>query len=357
MSHLKTSKTSKMSYVKKFLSNGGLFGILIFALLIFAIRSVNLKAFIREVINSDFKYLILGLFFMFVFVCCEAANIAGTFKMLGSKQNIKNSLKYACAGFFFSSITPSASGGQPMQVFYMVHDGNSGVKGCLVLLLNFLCYQVVSVFYGLMGYIFYGRAIFETRPPLHWLFIISLFLVLLVIAFTLLAMFRKNVILAVGKFIKWLVKLFSKDKAESFGKAFSKIVDEYSQGAIYIMRHPMQIVRVMLVTMVQIGMLGAVTCAVYLALGVTGHSLIEVFFTQSIITLAASVAPLPGAVGVNEGVFYFLFSRIFPSNKLASAMILTRGISFYLPTFITAIVCAVSYTTIKRKKLHSKIIS
>lgn len=57
--------------------------------------------------------------------------------------------------------------------------------------------------------------------------------------------------------------------------------------------------------------------------------------------------PLPGAVGVSEGGFLGIFKFLFPVNLLTSAMLLSRGISFYLCVLISGI--SVLYFTLRKK--------
>ena len=46
--------------------------------------------------------------------------------------------------------------------------------------------------------------------------------------------------------------------------------------------------------------------------------------------MAVSYMPMPGTVGASEGVFMLMFKSLFPVNVLSSAMLISRGVSFYL---------------------------
>ena len=43
-------------------------------------------------------------------------------------------IQYSFIGFFYSGITPSATGGQPVQLYYMNKDGNRGSDSTVVLM-------------------------------------------------------------------------------------------------------------------------------------------------------------------------------------------------------------------------------
>ena len=58
-------------------------------------------------------------------------------KALNEKSTFLENLKYALIGFFFSSITPAASGGQPMQIYYMHKEKISVASSTLALLIRY----------------------------------------------------------------------------------------------------------------------------------------------------------------------------------------------------------------------------
>ena len=57
---------------------------------------------------------------------------------------------YSFVGFFFSCITPSASGGQPMQIFYMKKDKLPIPVTTLVLMIVTITYKAVLVVIGVL---------------------------------------------------------------------------------------------------------------------------------------------------------------------------------------------------------------
>ena len=55
-----------------------------------------------------------------------------------------------------------------------------------------------------------------------------------------------------------------------------------------------------------------------------------------------SCLPLPGTVGINESVFLILYSHIYNDGNIMDALILQRGITFYLFVFINLIVVIIN---------------
>ena len=63
-------------------------------------------------------FLLLGLALMFGYVGCEALCSRLILGRLGHKISYGHCLGYSFVGFYVSSITPSATGGQPAQIYY-----------------------------------------------------------------------------------------------------------------------------------------------------------------------------------------------------------------------------------------------
>ena len=109
---------SKAMTSKSIFKNSILF-IALIAITFFILFKDNSISNILESLRSvNIIYVFLGILCMFLFICCEVINIRRMLKLFSYNISIFRGLKYSFVGFFFSSITPSASGGQPMQVYY-----------------------------------------------------------------------------------------------------------------------------------------------------------------------------------------------------------------------------------------------
>ena len=87
---------------------------------------------------------------------------------------------------------------------------------------------------------------------------------------------------------------------------------------------------------------------VYKGFGLGDFNVLEVIALQAVLYVAVSALPLPGALGVSESAFMILFRTMFPAGILSSAMVLSRGISFYLFVLVTGL-CVAGLVLIKRK--------
>ena len=68
---------------------------------------------------------------------------------------------------FFSCITPSASGGQPMQIYFMKKDKLPIPVTTLVLMIVTITYKAVLVVIGIVIWIFWQRLSGRISWPVH----------------------------------------------------------------------------------------------------------------------------------------------------------------------------------------------
>ena len=73
---------------------------------------------------------VLALFF----VAAEGSMIYILLHAMEGTSSLWRCIQYSYIGFFYSGITPSATGGQPMQLYYMKKDGNELSKSSIVLM-------------------------------------------------------------------------------------------------------------------------------------------------------------------------------------------------------------------------------
>ncbi|MDE6956125.1 MAG: flippase-like domain-containing protein, partial [Oscillospiraceae bacterium] len=102
-------------------------------------------------LGADWRVLLLGLPLMALFLCCEAAATYAVLRSLGCGQPFRRCAYYSCTGFFFSTITPSATGGQPAQILAMGRDGVPTASGALDMLLVTIGYNTAAMGWGVFA--------------------------------------------------------------------------------------------------------------------------------------------------------------------------------------------------------------
>lgn len=331
---------------KSMIKNMALFiGLICFTLwMILKEQSINE---IVDVFKSlKYQYMVIGLGFMVVFLLLEGINIRRTLKNLDKKITVKQSFRYALIGFFFSAITPAASGGQPMQIFYMNKDGISAGKSTLALLINLMCMQIVTISMAFISVFVNNRIM---NKALTALFSIGISLNLLALLLLLISIFSRRLSRGLVKFSLKILKIFKAKNYTQKRKKIAKELRKYHESSKYIKGNKKLIFKNLLTTYIQFIFYYAISYCVYLALGFTQSNVFEMITMQSLLFATVSGIPSPGAVGVSEGAFIEIYRMVYPVSLIRSATIALRFLNFYLFVFISGIVIIANNLKSKKK--------
>ena len=133
---------------KKYLLNIVFFILLIVLTFYILLKDQNILDIFNLMLNSNKTFILIAIFCMFVYLLLEAVNMLRTIRISGNKHiKLSSALKYAFIGFFFSAVTPAASGGQPMQIYYMHRDKIPVADSTLALLMNLFSFQIIILYY------------------------------------------------------------------------------------------------------------------------------------------------------------------------------------------------------------------
>lgn len=333
--------------IKRMIRNFILFIALIILTFSIILKDQDITEIYGILIDSKKQYILIAILAMSIYVLCEAINIRRILKTLGEKRNIFQNIKYALIGFFFSGITPAASGGQPLQIYYMNKDNITVAKSTLTLLINLSSMQVVTISLALISFAINHNYLNST---LTVLFVIGIILNATALALLLISIFSKKTL---QKLIGFVVKIMKKIKIKNADKKQEKIETElkkYHESSDFIKNNKLLIFKTLLTTYIQFIAFYSVSYWVYRSLGLNQNSIFQLITLQSILYGTVSGIPSPGAVGVSEGGFIEIFKAVISENMINSAMLLNRGINFYFLIIIGGIVTVISIFRKKRRK-------
>lgn len=298
---------------------------------------------IFEIINImrsvKLEYVLIGMLCMIIYIILESVNLGRTLKALKEKSSFIKNVKYALIGFFFSSITPAASGGQPMQVYYMHKDKISVANSTLALLINLTSMQIITISFALISLIFDYQYL---NHALIIFFIIGILLNLSALALLLISILSKRMSKGLINIAIKILKFFKIKNVEEKQEKLEKELEKYQYSAIYIKNNKKLILKVILTTAIQFAVYYSVSYWTYRAFGFSEHNILEIISMQSVLFATVSGIPSPGAVGVTEGAFMEIFKSVFPATMISSAVLINRGVNFYLLVIISAIVVIIN---------------
>lgn len=304
------------------------------------LKDQDLLAIIKIISKAKLQYVLIGILCMLIYLICEAINMGRTLKALGEKSSFFNNFKYSLIGFFFSSITPAASGGQPMQIYYMYKDKISVANSTLALLINLTSMQIITISFALISLIFNYQYL---NKILIICFIVGVLLNASALTLLVIAVFSKRLSRAL---INIAIKFLTFIKVKNIDAKKEKLENElskYHASAVYIKNNKRLIIRTLLTTLIQFTIYYSITYWTYRSLGLAEYSILAIITMQSVLFATVSGIPSPGAVGVSEGAFIEIFRNVFPQTIISSAVLLNRGINFYLFVIISGLVTIINH--------------
>lgn len=299
--------------------------------------------------NVSLIFLLAAIVSNLLFVLCEAYNLYAILVSIQADVRFRKCVKYVFVECYFCAITPSASGGQPAQILYMRDDGIPLGKSSIALLIIAITYKGSLLLYAAVTYLIAQVHFIDTMGKLKYLFYLGILMNAGAVFFMLAALFSGGIIrklsfvmIAVSKRLPVIRRLRIMQNTERLHERVSRTMDSYQEGAVYIARHKDVFVRVLLVTMVQRTFRFIVTYFVYCSFGLDEAGVMSVIMLQSVVSIAADMIPIPGAVGVSETCYMRLFRNVFPREYLMPSLVLSRGISFYGMVFLSSLMIVVS---------------
>ena len=249
-------------------------------------------------------------------------------------------MQYSFVGFFYSGITPSAIGGQPMQFYHMCRDKMNVSLATLVLFLANLTYQLVIVVLGLTMFIAKHQFVASTNGTLVIFFFLGLsvnVIILLIIAGALLSenLLRK----VLNGFVSFLTKIKIIKDPQNALMSIENYLEEFKSGVGLLKANKLRFFCILLSTSAHFLLYHMIPFFVYRAFGFMDYSLFDFVAISAVLYVAINMFPLPGSVGAAESGFVMLFTPFF-GKTILPAMLLSRFINFYTMIILSGIIAA-----------------
>ncbi|MFR7973290.1 MAG: lysylphosphatidylglycerol synthase transmembrane domain-containing protein [Lacrimispora saccharolytica] len=319
------------------------FLLVVFGLTVYGVfHGEDLGAMAEAIRSSQIKWLIPGVCLVVFFIWGESIIIWYMMRSFGIRLKKRICFLFSSVGFFFSCITPSASGGQPMQIYYMKKEKIPIPVSTVILMVVTITYKLVLVVIGL-GILIFGRGFLhrylEGILPVYYL---GLTLNVFCVAFMTILVFHP--VMAEDMLLKGmdlLERMRLMKRKEARRQKLKDSMEVYRETAAYLKEHKKVLFHVIVLTFLQRIALFSVTWFVYLAFRMHGTSFLNVILLQAVISVAVDMLPLPGGMGISETLFLNIFATVFP-GVLLPAMVLSRGLGYYSQLLISALFTVVA---------------
>ncbi len=286
-------------------------------------RGQDFTEIVAAVRQMSGAYMAAAILLAIFFVSAEGCMIWYLLRGIGEQTTLPRCISYSFIGFFFSGITPSATGGQPMQLYYMRRDGNTLSASSVVLMTVAVIYKFVLVLIGIGIVIFWRRPLQSYLQEYYGLYFLGLFLNAALVVILLMVMFSQGII----RSCFYKLEESRKEKMEQF-------LSGYQNTVTFLRSHKKLIAITIVATIVQRYSVFVLAFVVYCGLGLSGTAMLDIVFVQAAVYIAVDMLPIPGAQGITEAMYHSVFQKIFVGDYLVVSMCITRGISFYLVMLI-----------------------
>lgn len=314
-----------------------LFLLLAVVVLFIILKGADIESVWNAMKNADPKWLAAGLLLAAVFNVAEGINIRNVLKSFGYTVTFGQGMKYAYIGYFFSSVTPSATGGQPLQLYAMNKDKIHVAHGTMALLTELTSFQIAAFFMENIAafWIFSGRI--HLNKVMFVLAVTGYVMNLIFIAALVVVIVSERLKKKIVNGIRFLILKLPIRQKEKINEKLDDVIGDFENCKDFFRNDPVLTIKVILVSMIQIICWFSVPWAVYHSMGETGSSFAELFLHQIILYMTTALLPFPGAEGISEFSLVNLFAGIFTSVPVAAVVLVNRGISFYFLLILSAI--------------------
>lgn len=249
----------------------------------------------------------------------------------GFRISIGRAINVALIGFYYSNITPSAAGGQPMQVNSMRKAGIPVGYGTMAVTIRFITNQFMISAISLVLFLLNREFVYQQLQGAVWIVRVGWLINFAAVPLVIFAAFKRNWIQGI---INWLIRVLAKihivKNPEALKDKASTVLDTYHQALLDLLRKPGQILLQFACSLISLaGLLGSIVF-VYYAFGMHGTPWYQILALSSLLYVSASATPLPGASGAQEGGFLLYYRGIFTDGTIGLALLVWRFFTFYL---------------------------
>ncbi|MCL1855575.1 MAG: flippase-like domain-containing protein [Clostridia bacterium] len=269
------------------------------------------------------------------YVLADSVSIYHFFRRQGHPLSFWYSIRISVIGIYYCNITPGASGGQPMQIYYLKKANVPiGVSGS-ALTVKFFCFQLTLLVVGAILWFTHAEYVTGHLQGVIWVILLGYVINFFSIGILLVMAINKQ---AVRSIITLCIRIgvrirLCKDPEKST-KKWEAHCASFLSSVQMIRDNPFDLLVQFLIALVQLLSLMMTIPLIYHAFGLSGTSLMEQLTMGVLLYISASYTPLPGASGAQEGGFAVFFQGIFPSGYLFVALLVWRFCTYYISLIV-----------------------
>lgn len=240
-------------------------------------------------------------------------------------------------GFYYSNITPGASGGQPMQIYYMNKKGVPIGIGTSGISMKFIANQLMTVLMASALWLWNASFVDRQLAGARWVVIVGWLINFAAVPLILLVAFHRPLVQRMAAFfIRLGHRMRLVKDPEVAALRVNTTLDSYHASVLRLSRHPREILIQLGLSALSVLGLMSVILFVYRAFGESGTPWYQLLTISFLLFLSASYTPLPGASGAQESGFLLYYRGLFTQGTAGLALLVWRFMTYYLFLIIGA---------------------
>ena len=275
---------------------------------------------------------------MLLYYVFDAVKYMLVTQSFGCPQPFRDSLTTTMLGFFYSAVTPLASGGQPFQIYHMHKRGISAGTSTSVICMVYMYWKIALVSLGILGFAIYRRVLLDSGAAWVPFLMLGLFLQILALGAVALSALKPKWISGIGTTV--LKGIFGVELFTSKGlkpthaiEKLNQFVDEYHTAYVEGSKNKKLIAYTLGCAFLECIAYMSVAYCSYRGFGMSGQPYYRVMFLQVLLYIGASLVPTPGAAGASEGGYMMIYRGLF-GRHITMSMLVWRLATYYLTLLV-----------------------
>ena len=326
-------------------------GVTIFLVVYFVYSKDGLIDLIKSGIEINIIWIIAAILMHLLNIAIDATVIYLFLKQNVPDLKVKTALTASMVGQFYCAVTPSATGGQPMQVLMMSREGIKGSVTTSALVQKFLVWQFTLAIYCIVAVVARFSFFRENLDTHMWILSAVGFAVqMIMLGILLLASFAKNFTYkVVSGLFRFLGKLHILKNVDEKIVSLSDILTSFNESNKCLIKNKPLLVKVYILTAIQMTALFLVPYCIAMSFRIPDLNIFDMLCAQSYVTMVSSLVPLPGGSGAAEYCFSTFFMAYISADTMKSSILLWRTITYY-----GTIIISMPFSGITKKKTASQ---
>ncbi len=330
---------SKFKIKPKLVFNCLVIGLCIGIVLYFIFSKDGLNDLLHSDINVIWYWIVIAVISELLFMFFETLVIYIFIKDDCPEFSFTDAIKVSLMGLFWCAVTPSSTGGQPMQVYLMHSMGISIGYATSRLIQKFMVYQVVLTLINIVSVIINLGFILNLSNAalvivlLAFGFITQIGVTAVMLLFSFSPKLSRRLIMFIAKILNKIRIIKNVDEKVA---AIDEQLSNFHTSNKDIYKKPKLLIPATIFTFIEFVFMFLVSYFIYRSLGFDAAGPVQIISSQAYVNLMSGMVPIPGASGAAELGFAAFFGTFFLHGTLKSAALVWRFINYYGVVFFTA---------------------